>query len=110
MKKNLSILIVIILGISLLLAACGGSSESDSSGGGTIIGTWVDSADGATTLTFTADTMQMNDNEPSAYTYNGNTVSVNLSDGSTVSYQVSVNGNSLTLTEDTGNVYKFTRQ
>ena len=109
MKKNLPILIVAILMLGLILA-CGGSSGDGTSGGGSIIGTWVDNADGTTTLTFTPDTMQMNDNEPTPYTYDGNVVSVTLSDGSTVSYTVTVGGDTLTLTEDTGSVYKFTRQ
>lgn len=112
MKKKLSILLAVILLLSATLA-CGadeGVSGGNASGSGSIIGTWVDTADGTTTLTFTSDTMQMNDNEPSAYTYDGSAVSVNLSDGSTASYQVSVSGNTLTLTEDTGSVYKFTRQ
>lgn len=109
MKKNVSLFLAAILLLGAILA-CGGSADDGASGGGSIIGTWVDSADGDTTLTFTEDTMQMNDNEPSPYTYDGNAVSVVLSDGSTVLYTVSVSGDTLTLTEDTGSVYKFTRQ
>jgi hypothetical protein len=36
MKKNLSTLFVVVLGLSLLLSACGGSSSGGGSGGGNI--------------------------------------------------------------------------
>ena len=106
MKKNLSLLLAAVLLLSAILA-CG---DSTSSSGGSLLGTWVDNADGTTTVTFTSTTMQMNDNDPAPYTLSNNTISANLSDGSTVTYQAEIDGDTLTLTEDTGNVYTFTRQ
>jgi hypothetical protein len=107
MKKHLSILFVVVLSLGLLLAACGGSAETDPDA---ILGTWVDNGDGVSTLSFSENGMQFNDGDPATFAYDGSTLIATLSDGSTINYTYTISGDTLTLTEDTGNVYTFTRQ
>ena len=98
MKKNLSILFVVLIGLSLLLAACGGSASSAPSDPKAILGSWkADSGD--QTFTFFDDgTLAIQTADGSAtgtYTYDGVSLAITTESGSqTVTAQIS--GNQMT--------------
>ena len=114
MKKNLSILIVVILGFSLLLSACGGGSSSADANA--IVGAWISDGDSNVAISFGDDGSYAiaNNGELAAegtYTFDGNTLVTTPSDGSgKASAQVKINGDTMTTTDPNGTVSAWTRK
>lgn len=111
MKKNLSVLIVIILGFSLLLSACGGSSSSVN-----VAGAWENDNDNTVGIAFGDDGTYgiYKSGELMAegtYTLDGSTLVTTPSDGSgETSAQVEINGNTMTTTDPSGSVSTWTKK
>ena len=107
MKKSITLLLVLVLGITLL-AACGGGESgggSGGSGGDVLKGTWEGTnEDGDAAWTFDGKskctlTTYFLDKAPGAYTLNSDTeVEIKLDAWSEATiYTVTISGNSLTL-------------
>lgn len=112
MKKNLYILFVIVLGLSLLLSACGGGSSSSV----TVAGAWENDNDNTVGIAFGDDGTYgiYKSGELMAegtYTFDGGTIVTPPSDGSgETSAQVVINGNTMTMTDPNGSVSTWTKQ
>lgn len=114
MKKNLSILFVVVLGLSLLLSACGGGSDTGSSGA--IAGAWENDNDNTVGIAFGDDGTYgiYKSGELMAegtYTFDGSTIVTTPSDGSgETSAQVVINGSVMTMTDPNGAVSTWTKK
>lgn len=114
MKKNLSILLIVILGFSLLLSACGG--ESSSADTEAIVGAWISDGDSAVAISFGDDGSYAIANSgelvaEGTYTFDGSTLVTTPSDGSGASSaQVEINGDTMTTTDPDGSVATWTKQ
>lgn len=107
MKKNLSILFVIVLTLSLLLSACGGSADTNS-----IVGTWQNPDDGGT-LSFAEDGSAMvnvgGEQIPSTYEFDGSSLTITSSTGE-ITFTVTFEGDTMTLTGENGTYSVYTKQ
>lgn len=105
MKKNLSILFVIMACLSLLLAACGGAKSDNS----TLTGTWTNDAS-AVTWTFTADgNISSSDGQSGTYTFDGSKITTTASDGTVQTWNVVITGNKMVETTADGTVFNYTK-
>lgn len=119
MKKNLPILLVVIMLLGAILA-CGGSTDTGSSGGasnsGTIAGAWENDNDNTVGVAFGDDGSYgiYKSGELMAegtYTFDGSTLVMTPSDGSGASSaQVEVNGGTMTWTDPDGSVSVWIKQ
>ncbi|OGO76896.1 MAG: hypothetical protein A3K41_00420 [Chloroflexi bacterium RIFOXYD12_FULL_57_15] len=116
MKKNLSILLAVVILLSAMLA-CGSDADTGSSGGGSsnssaLVGVWV--SDNGVVIGFGDDgTFASNSGDvvsEGTYTFDGSTVVVTLSDGTNSSAQVEINGDAMTMTDPNGSVSAWTKQ
>lgn len=117
MKKNLSILFVVILGLGLLLSACG--DDTGSSGGpsnsGALAGAWENDNDNTVGIAFGDDGTYgiYKSGELLAdgtFTFDGGTLTLTSSDGSESSAQVEINGGAMTWTDPDGSVSGWTKK
>jgi len=98
MKKNLSILVALMLTLGLLLTACGGAAavKNDS-----IVGSWAN--DAGLTFTYAADgTYTTSEGGSGTYVLNGSDLSITAADGTKVSVTVTIKGDTLTETNSAG--------
>jgi hypothetical protein len=114
MKKNLSILLVVLLGLSLILTACGGDDSSSSPQ--SVAGAWENDNDNTVGIAFGDDGTYgifkagelMADG---TYTFDGSTLETTPSDGSgTISAKVVINGGTMTWTDPNGSVSSWTKK
>ncbi len=98
MKKNLSILFVVLVSLSMILTACGGggSSSSQSTNPQDIVGTWkMDGED--VTYEFAADgSFILNGVPGNAFGYDGAKLDITYVDGTSQVYTASINGDKMT--------------
>lgn len=114
MKRNLSILLAVVLLLSAMLA-CGSETDTGSSGGA-IAGAWENDNDNTVGIAFGDDGSYgiYKSGELMAegtYTFDGSTLVTTPSDGSGASSaQVEINGGTMTWTDPDGSVSTWTKQ
>ena len=114
MKKNLSILFVIVFSLSLLLTACGGGSGSADTAA--IVGAWISDSDSTVAISFGDDGSYAIASSgdlvgEGTYTFDGSTLITTPSDGSgAASAQVQISGNTMTTTDPGGSTSTWTRK